>query len=62
MYDPIQTSALNKMLQKYDCGVKEHGGGLHEKTDDPVVWLTNLQEEMIDAVFYIEKLLYDLKS
>ena len=56
--DLVKINALVKMATKYDKGVAEHGGGLHTKPDNTRMWLENLQEELMDGVFYIEKMLY----
>lgn len=55
MDDPIRDTVLKKIKDKYDAGSKEHGNkGLAEAGFTRLQNLQNLQEELIDAVMYIE--------
>lgn len=53
----IRDKALAKAKAKYDLGVIEHGSGLEKAPDDLVLWLNHLQEELIDGIMYVEKML-----
>lgn len=56
--DPIRDAVLNKVYDKYEAGVKEHGNkGLAEANFTTRQYLENLQEELIDSLMYIEGLL-----
>lgn len=52
--DPIVLSVVNKYWQRSRVGVAKYGTTLAQNTDDD--FLTHLQEELMDAVLYIEKL------
>ena len=54
--DPIIKSVVEKFIQRSDVGYKKYGVTLQEDGGDAVVWLNHLQEELMDAVNYIEKL------
>lgn len=57
MKDIIRDTVLEKVKNKYDAGVIEHGGkGLKMTRRE---YLENLQEELIDSLMYIEGLLQD---
>ena len=58
----VMESALKKAKAKYLAGVKEHGGSMDRCDLSQKEWLINLQEEMIDSLFYIEKLITDLEE
>lgn len=59
----IYEEAIKKIRTKYTDGCLEHGGvGLQYKTKNQRVWLEQLQQEHIDAVFYIEKILQDMDA
>lgn len=62
MTDKIYKSLMDKMSEKYLNGMKEHGGGLEIKTDDMLVWLKELQNEMLDSAAYIEKMITILEN
>jgi len=56
MTDKLFVSAMGKITDKYMKGLEEHGG--LEKADMSLKEaLIMLQEEHIDSVFYIEKVL-----
>ena len=47
---------MNKLVSRSDVGFKKYGVTLADDDGDINVWLTHLQEELMDAVNYIEKL------
>lgn len=54
--DKNVTSVVERMLQRSDVGLRKYGVTT-ERTDLTVEqWLTHLQEELMDACIYIEKL------
>ena len=55
--DNIAEKALEKAMLKYIAGTIEHDGGLDTAPGDLRAWLVHLQEEIIDSLFYIEKIL-----
>jgi hypothetical protein len=54
--DPIIKSVVEKFIQRSDVGYKKYGVTLEEDEGNTLVWLNHLQEELMDAVNYIEKL------
>ena len=57
MKDKIVQRVIKKLEQRSETGIKTYGTTLADNlTDD---FLKHLQEELMDAVNYIEKLMYD---
>ena len=54
--DPIIKSVVEKFVQRSNVGYKKYGVTLQEDEGNALVWLDHLQEELMDAVNYIEKL------
>ena len=53
--DKIIESVVKKFINRSDVGYKKYGVTLH-KDDQPLdTWLQHIQEELMDAVNYIEK-------
>jgi hypothetical protein len=60
--DKVIESVINKIIQRSDAGYKKYGITLH-KDDQPLdTWLQHIQEELMDAVNYIEKTRQVLRS
>ena len=60
--DKVIESVINKIIQRSDAGYKKYGITLH-KDDQPLdTWLQHIQEELMDAVNYIEKTRQSLRS
>ena len=57
MKDKIIQQVVSKIVSRADVGIKKYGVTLHDNDeltlDD---WLNHLQEELMDAVNYIEKI------
>lgn len=56
MRDKIIQRVVDKFQQRSDVGYKKYGVTLHDDEPDLFKWLNHLQEELMDAVNYIEKL------
>ena len=54
--DPVIESVVNKFVERSNVGFKKYGVTLDQDPGDLNVWMTHLQEELMDAVNYIEKL------
>jgi len=55
MRDKIIERVINKIKARSDVGYKKYGVTL-KNDDQPLdTWLTHIQEELMDAVNYIEK-------
>ncbi len=52
--DPIVESVINKFSSRSSVGIKKYGTTLEQNNTDD--FLNHLQEELMDAILYIEKL------
>ena len=55
MRDKIIERVINKIKARSDVGFKKYGVTLKDDDKSLEVWLTHIQEELMDAVNYIEK-------
>jgi methylaspartate ammonia-lyase len=60
--DPIVLKVLSKYYERSQLGIKKYGRTLDRDDLRLTDWLNHLQEEMMDATLYIEKLKADLKQ
>jgi hypothetical protein len=54
MTDKIVQQVIDKFNQRSEIGIKKYGTTLEQNNNDD--FLTHLQEELMDAILYIEKL------
>jgi len=54
--DPILLKVLAKYYERSERGVKKYGRTLDRDDLSFIDWLNHLQEELMDATLYIEKL------
>jgi hypothetical protein len=54
MEDKIVKQVVDKFQQRSEVGIKKYGTTLEENNNDD--FLNHLQEELMDAILYIEKL------
>ena len=54
--DPIIEKVVDQLVSRSDVGYKKYGVTLEDDLGDLTKWLQHLQEELLDAVNYIEKL------
>tara|TARA_R100001463_G_scaffold94468_1_gene148994 strand:+ start:224 stop:547 length:324 start_codon:yes stop_codon:yes gene_type:complete len=54
--DPIIEKVINKFSERSNIGYKKYGVTLHDDEPNLHKWLNHIQEELMDAVNYIEKL------
>lgn len=52
--DKIVTQVLNKFKERSKIGIEKYGTTLHENNTDD--FLNHLQEELMDAILYLQKL------
>ena len=52
--DPVVHQVLMKFINRSEKGIKTYGTTLHDNNTDD--FLNHLQEELMDAVLYIQKL------
>jgi hypothetical protein len=60
--DPIVLKVLAKYYERSQLGIKKYGRTLDRDDLSLTDWLNHLQEELMDATLYIEKLKADLKQ
>ena len=56
MRDKIIQQVVDKFQERSDVGYKKYGVTLHDDEPNMYKWLNHLQEELMDAVNYLEKL------
>ena len=54
--DPILLKVLAKYYERSETGIKKYGRTLDRDDLSFIDWLNHLQEELMDATLYIEKL------
>ena len=54
--DPIVEEVKAIMDKRSERGIKEYGTTLQDNPDGFYAWLNELQEELLDAALYIQKL------
>jgi|TARA_R110000823_G_scaffold231175_1_gene357909 hypothetical protein len=60
MTDSILESVLSKYRERSETGVAKYGVTLDRKDLSSLEWLIHLQEELMDATLYIERLKKEL--
>ena len=60
--DPIVLKVLSKYYKRSQLGIQKYGSTLDRDDLSLTDWLNHLQEELMDATLYIEKLKADLKQ
>ena len=56
MKDPIVELVVKKYEERSSVGIAKYGTTLQDNELSLLEWLTHLQEELMDATLYIEKL------
>lgn len=60
--DPIVDNVLVKYLLRSEQGMRKYGATMERKDLTFKQWLLHLQEELMDASLYIEKLLSEINE
>lgn len=60
--DKVVEDVMAKYRQRSEVGIAKYGTTLDENKATLIEWLTHLQEELMDATLYIEKLKSDLNE
>jgi methylaspartate ammonia-lyase len=60
--DPVVLKVLAKYSERSQLGIQKYGRTLDRDDLSLTDWLNHLQEELMDATLYIEKLKADLKQ
>jgi hypothetical protein len=58
--DKIVKKVIDKYIQRSELGIKKYGTTLEQNNTDD--FLIHLQQELMDASLYIEKLINDINS
>ncbi len=53
--DPVVERVVDKFIQRSNVGFKKYGVTMDEDTLSKKEWLNHLQEELMDAILYIQK-------
>ncbi len=53
--DPVVERVVDKFVGRSDVGFEKYGVTLEDDPSDMLAWLNHLQEEMMDAVLYLQK-------
>lgn len=54
--DPVVERVVNKFVSRSDVGYEKYGVTLSEDPSNLFAWINHLQEELMDAVLYMQKL------
>jgi hypothetical protein len=60
--DPIVKSVIEKYQERSEVGQKKYGVTLERDDLNLVQWMNHLQEELMDATLYIQKLKSELEQ
>ena len=60
--DTIVKSVLDKYKQRSEVGIKKYNKTMDRNDLNLLDWLTHLQEELMDATLYVEKLKQEYKK
>ena len=60
--DKIVENVISKFSNRSDVGVKKYGTTLEENELTLIQWLNHLQEELMDATLYVQKLKEELEE
>ena len=53
--DPVVERVVDKFKQRSDVGYEKYGITLEDDPSKVIDWLNHLQEELMDAVLYLQK-------
>lgn len=53
--DPVVERVVDKFVGRSDVGYKKYGVTLDSDSSEMLDWLNHLQEELMDAVLYLQK-------
>lgn len=59
--DSIVESVISQYRERSEVGIKKYNNTMDRKDLSNLDWLTHLQQELMDATLYIEKLKNELK-
>jgi hypothetical protein len=53
--DPVVERVVDKFVGRSDVGFKKYGVTLEDDKSNMFTWMNHLQEELMDAVLYLQK-------
>lgn len=53
--DPVVERVVDKFVSRSDVGYEKYGVTLDKDPSEMLEWLNHLQEELMDAVLYLQK-------
>jgi len=60
--DPVVENVVDKFVSRSDVGFAKYGKTLRDDPSDVHTWLNHFQEELMDAVLYVQRLKEELTS
>ena len=54
--DPLVQSEIDRIAKRSEEGIKKFGNTMETSTKPTVAWISDIQEELADAIIYLEKL------
>ena len=60
--DPVVQSVVNKFVDRSDVGFAKYGKTLRDDSSDVFAWLNHLQEELMDATLYLQRLKEEIST
>ena len=60
--DPVVQCVVNKFVDRSDVGFKKYNKTLRNDNSDVFAWLNHLQEELMDATLYLQRLKEEIST
>ena len=60
--DPVVENVVDKFVSRSDVGFAKYGKTLRDDPSDVHTWLNHFQEELMDAVLYVQRLKEEVTS
>ena len=60
--DPVVQCVVNKFVERSDIGFAKYGKTLRDDKSDLFTWLNHIQEELMDATLYIQRLKEEISN
>lgn len=60
--DPVVESVVNKFVSRSDVGFAKYGKTLRDDDSDLFTWVNHLQEELMDATLYLQRLKEEIST
>jgi hypothetical protein len=60
--DPVVQCVVNKFVDRSDVGFKKYGTTMRDDKSDIFIWLNHLQEELMDATLYLQRLKEEIST